>query len=118
MGTSLSPVLCETPPTSDPRERTGATQPARARSEGRAAVSHGGGDRRRLKLRVRRSQDLPVDPWRAPPSGFSCAILRITARTSEETTGRPVRRRLFQVQNSRNPLRCLWFAKTAPSDCH
>ena len=47
-------------------------------------------------------------PWirGAPHSGLSYAIFRISARASEETRGRPVCRRLFHVQNSRNPVRC------------
>jgi hypothetical protein len=44
-------------------------------------------------------------PWirGAPQSGLSCAILRISARASADTAGRPVRRRLFRVQYSRIP---------------
>ena len=43
----------------------------------------------------------------APQSGFSRLILRISLRISVDTGGRPVwPRRIFQVQNSRNPLRC------------
>jgi hypothetical protein len=43
----------------------------------------------------------------APQIGFSRLILRISLRTSFDTGGRPRwPRRTFQVQNSRNPLRC------------
>ena len=43
----------------------------------------------------------------APQSGFSRLILRISLRISVDTGGRPHwPRRTFQVQNSRNPLRC------------
>jgi len=43
----------------------------------------------------------------APQSGFSRLILRISLRISFDTGGRPVwPLRTFQVQNSRNPLRC------------
>ena len=42
----------------------------------------------------------------APQSGFACDIVRISARTSSGTVGRPVRRRLFHVQNNRKPRRC------------
>jgi hypothetical protein len=47
-------------------------------------------------------------PWMrgAPQSGFAAARVRISARTSPATVGRPVRRRLFQRQNSRKPCRC------------
>ena len=39
--------------------------------------------------------------------GFSWLIVRISSRTSLGTTGRPgLPRRIFQVQNRRNPLRC------------
>jgi serine/threonine protein kinase len=41
------------------------------------------------------------------PSEFSRLILRIRSRTSQETSGRPIRPcRIFQVQKRRNPLRC------------
>jgi hypothetical protein len=42
----------------------------------------------------------------APHSGFAADIVRISVRTSRGTVGRPTRRRLFQVQNRRNPWRC------------
>jgi hypothetical protein len=43
----------------------------------------------------------------APQEGFSLHILRISARTSGEMTGRPgLPQRTFQVQNRRNPARC------------
>ena len=47
-------------------------------------------------------------PWirGAPQSGFAPDISRINARTSAGTPGRPVRCRLFQVQNRRKPRRC------------
>jgi hypothetical protein len=42
-----------------------------------------------------------------PQSGFSRLIFRISLRISFDTGGRPRwPRRTFQVQNSRNPLRC------------
>jgi len=41
-----------------------------------------------------------------PHSGFACDIVRINAQISAGTVGPPVRRRLFQVQNRRNPRRC------------
>ena len=52
---------------------------------------------------------LRSSPWirGAPQSGFSRLIFRISLRTSFDTGGRPRwPRRTFQVQNSRNPLRC------------
>ena len=43
----------------------------------------------------------------APYSGFSRRIVRISSRTSFGTVGRPgLPRRIFQVQNRRNPFRC------------
>ena len=47
-------------------------------------------------------------PWMrgAPQSGFAVDSSRIRARTSVSTLGRPVRRRLFQVQKRRKPRRC------------
>jgi hypothetical protein len=42
----------------------------------------------------------------APHTGFSRDMVRITARTSEATGGRPLRRRLLQVQNRWKPWRC------------
>jgi hypothetical protein len=41
-----------------------------------------------------------------PQSGFAVHISRISARTSCGTVGRPVRSRLFQVQNKRKPRQC------------
>src|SRR5258708_21118546 len=52
---------------------------------------------------------LRSSPWMrgAPQSGFSRLILRISLRISFDTGGRPRwPLRTFQVQNSRNPLRC------------
>src|SRR5260370_26617705 len=52
---------------------------------------------------------LRSSPWMrgAPQIGFSRLILRISLRISFHTGGRPRwPRRTFQVQNSRNPLRC------------
>ena len=40
------------------------------------------------------------------PTGLARDIFRISARTSEGTVGRPVRRRLFHVQSRRKPRRC------------
>ena len=47
-------------------------------------------------------------PWMrgAPQSGFAADRVRISARTSAATVGRPVPRRLLQRQNSRKPCRC------------
>ena len=47
-------------------------------------------------------------PWMrgAPYSWFARDIVRIISRTSAGTVGRPMRWRLFQVQNKRNPRRC------------
>ena len=47
-------------------------------------------------------------PWTlgAPHRGLAFAMLRISAGMSSETLGRPVRRRLFQVQKSLKPRRC------------
>jgi len=47
-------------------------------------------------------------PWirGAPQSGLARDIVRISARTSEGTVGRLVRRRLFHVQTRRKPRRC------------
>jgi hypothetical protein len=42
----------------------------------------------------------------APHSGFCSDIVRIRARASGATGGRPWRRRLFHVQNKRKPWRC------------
>ena len=42
----------------------------------------------------------------APQRGFAVDISRINARTSAGTPGRPVRCRLFHVQNRREPRRC------------
>ena len=42
----------------------------------------------------------------APQSGFASDIVRIRVRTASGTVGRPVRPRLFQVQNKRKPRRC------------
>jgi hypothetical protein len=42
----------------------------------------------------------------APQSGFALDIVRISMRRSSGTVGRPVRRRLFHLQNSRKPRRC------------
>jgi hypothetical protein len=42
----------------------------------------------------------------APQRGFACAIVRISVRTSAGTVGRPKRRRLSQVHQSRKPRRC------------
>ena len=42
----------------------------------------------------------------APQSGFSFDIVRMRLRTSAATGGRPLRRRLFHVQNNRTPWRC------------
>jgi hypothetical protein len=39
-------------------------------------------------------------------SGFCSDIVRIRARASGATGGRPWRRRLFHVQNKRKPWRC------------
>jgi hypothetical protein len=41
-----------------------------------------------------------------PHSGFASDIVRISVRTASGTVGRPVRRRLFQVQSNRKPRRC------------
>src|SRR5258708_2116809 len=52
---------------------------------------------------------LRSSPWMrgAPQIGLSRLILRISLRISFDTGGRPVwPLRTFQVQNSRNPLRC------------
>lgn len=52
---------------------------------------------------------LSSSPWTrgAPHRGFSRHIWRISSRTSWGTGGLPVLpRRIFQVQNSRYPLRC------------
>ena len=52
---------------------------------------------------------LRSSPWMrgAPQSGLSRLIFRISLRISFDTGGRPRwPRRTFQVQNSRNPLRC------------
>jgi hypothetical protein len=51
---------------------------------------------------------LSNSPWirGAPQSGFVCDIVRIKARTSVETRGRPMRRRLFHVQNNLMARRC------------
>jgi hypothetical protein len=46
-----------------------------------------------------------VNP-RRPPQGFAVDMSRISARTSCGTAGRPVRCRLFHVQNKRKPRRC------------
>jgi hypothetical protein len=49
---------------------------------------------------------LPVNP-RRPQRGLALDMRRISARTSRETGGRPRPvRRLFQFQNSLNPVRC------------
>ena len=47
-------------------------------------------------------------PWMrgAPQSGFAVDSSRISARVLASTVGRPVRRRLFQVQKRRKPRRC------------
>jgi hypothetical protein len=47
-------------------------------------------------------------PWMrgAPQRGFTSDIVRISARTSSGTEGRPRRRRLFHFQNRRKPWRC------------
>jgi hypothetical protein len=47
-------------------------------------------------------------PWirGAPQRGLASDMVRINAWTSAGTAGRPVRRRLFQVQNRRKPRRC------------
>src|SRR5665647_1609662 len=51
-------------------------------------------------------EEFTVDA-RSAQSGFSRLIFRISLRTSFDTGGRPRwPRRTFQVQNSRNPLRC------------
>src|SRR4051794_3805414 len=43
----------------------------------------------------------------APQSGFSRLMVRMSSRTSFGTFGRPgLPRRIFHVQNNRNPLRC------------
>jgi len=42
----------------------------------------------------------------APHRGFASNILRISARTSGGANGRPIRRRLFQLQNDRKARRC------------
>jgi len=66
-------------------------------------------------------------PWMrgAPQSGFKVDISRINARMSAGTPGRPVRCRLFHVQNKRKPRRCqartvagwtTWSAALQP--CH
>jgi hypothetical protein len=55
---------------------------------------------------------LSSSPWMrgAPHSGLSRLIWRISFRASWQTGGRPGwPRRTFQVQNSRNPLRCQWI---------
>ena len=52
---------------------------------------------------------LSSSPWirGAPHIGFSRLSRRIKSRTSIGTAGRPgCPRRIFQVQNSRKPLRC------------
>jgi hypothetical protein len=41
-----------------------------------------------------------------PTGGFAFDIVRISVRTSAGTDGRPTRRRLFHVHNSRKPPRC------------
>jgi hypothetical protein len=73
-----------------------------------------GGFRRRIRylLTLVSPTSMPSlrsSPWMrgAPQSGFSRLIFRISLRTSFDTAGRPRGpRRTFQVQNSRNPLRC------------
>ena len=60
----------------------------------------------RLTHRDRQLQEFSVNPRRTPHRGFAVDSSRIRARTSVGTRGRPVRCRLFQVQNSRKPRRC------------
>jgi hypothetical protein len=47
-------------------------------------------------------------PWirGAPQRGFASDMRRISARTSGGTDVRPIRRRLFQLQNERKARRC------------
>ena len=59
----------------------------------------------RLTHREPQLQELSVNP-RGHHKGFAVESSRINARTSDATPGRPVRRRLFQVQNRRKPRRC------------
>src|ERR1022692_3828957 len=62
-------------------------------------------------------------PWmrRAPHSGFSVLIRRMSSRTSRTTRGRPGRPRDFQRQYVRNPARCQrrivagWTTRDKPS---
>jgi hypothetical protein len=42
----------------------------------------------------------------APHNGLASEIVRISARTSADTVGLPMRRRLFHAQNKRKPRRC------------
>ena len=58
----------------------------------------------RLTHRDPQLPKLPMDPG-APHSGFAVDSSRISARTSAATPGRPLRCRLFQVQNKRKPRR-------------
>ena len=50
----------------------------------------------------------PSSPWirGAPHRGFASAIVRIKVRMSAVAVGRPSRRRLFRVHQSRKPCRC------------
>jgi hypothetical protein len=57
-------------------------------------------DRRRSRVSA-----FAMNPRRAP-TRVRCAIVRISARTSAGTVGRPMQRRLFQAHYSRKPRRC------------